>query len=385
MTNEDLIYRFLKSRSKVNKNADILTDCIKSNRGIDAVELDNDCLKNQQDILNSSNLSYYLLNINNHIVLLYPEEERDKYMSIRDMLMFHDNMKEYIGFSYAEADVIKDVLDMQNIEYKVSAEKNMEINFLISEKDSIIMDKAIDVLVKELETDIGNKYLTAKNLCWANSIGHASKAIDFTGVSYIGSEGGANGMRIDSDGVIVSTQKGKHDFISRKDPNFSIKVINSVLYDLNGKSHPVKRISGKLAEELTHSMMLNNVTNYSKDRALKKLGLNKFPDLNILSEMKDKDLPEDEKEAVYALIRMSICRQISIEEMKDIKITKADEKDYLHMHKLNINNSLQMLKDTTAISDSTQMTNNKQSEETQNIDCRLTAFDDVSKEEEYNR
>lgn len=334
MPHEDLIYRFLKARANINKNADILTTCIEADRSIDAVELDGDGLKNQQLILDSAELSYYMLNINNHIVLLYPSEERDKYMSIKNMLKFHENMAEYTGFSYAEADVIKDLLNHSKVPYQVCAGDDMQITFLIPETSSAIMEHSMNALEHELSTDIGRKYLMAKNICWANTIGNVSKALDFTGVSYIGSEGGTRGIRIDSDGAVVIKQNGKSDFISRLDPAFSIKVINAALYDLNGGITPIKRISGGLAEEITYGMTKENILKkpISKRDAIKKLGLKELPDIKTLAELKEKPLTEEKQLAVYALMRMVICRSMQIEEAKDLKTTKGEREEYLYMH-----------------------------------------------------
>ena len=63
MSNIDIMKRFLAARQKIDKNAEVLYQFLKYQRDIDAVVLDMDNIASIKTILESSELSYYLLNI----------------------------------------------------------------------------------------------------------------------------------------------------------------------------------------------------------------------------------------------------------------------------------------------------------------------------------
>ena len=81
MSNIDIMKRFLAARQNIDANAKALYQCLEYQRDdIDAVVLDMDNLSSIKTILESSELSYYLLDIENRIdgektnnlVLIYP-------------------------------------------------------------------------------------------------------------------------------------------------------------------------------------------------------------------------------------------------------------------------------------------------------------------------
>lgn len=339
MSKEYLVYRFLKARSDIDKNADILSSLIESDRGIDAVELELDKLNSQKQVLSYSDLSYCLMNINNHLILLYPYEERDKYMGIKDELQFGGKMQEYRGVSYAEASALKDFLDAAEVNYKARSDTDGMIQFLVSSDDEKIMDEAIKKLMKEIDTDVGRKYLMGKNACYANSITQISKALDYNEDVYIGTEGGTNGIHINSDGAVIMRTNEKSEFISKMDKNFEFIIQDIVINEFRGDETPVKAFFGDFAKDISFGMSQTDIKKnaMTRNEAMQQLGLEKFPTMEWLAKKKDKnELTGKNKEALYALIRMNLCRTTELAGYDEYKMSKNEKAEYKNMHNRNI-------------------------------------------------
>lgn len=339
MSKENVVCRFLKSRAEIDKNAGALAMLIEADRGIDAVELDMNKMDSQKQILAVSDLSYCLLNINNHLILLYPGDEREKYMNIKDELQFNGQIMKYSGVTYAEADSIKDFLMQAGVKYKIHSDSDRHIHFLISKEDSKVMDRAVNAVRKEIESEPGKKYLMGKNLCWANAITQVSKALSGSEPSYIGTEGGTNGISINEDGAVVMRTQGNGEFISKLDPNFKQKVQDIVINEFKGGTTPIKAIYGDYAKEITYGMSQYDIRKkaMTKNEAMNELNLNSFPSIESLSKMTEQDLEGKKKEALYALIRMSLCRSIKLEGFDELKMSKSEKIAYENMHQSNLN------------------------------------------------
>ena len=71
MSTKDILQRYLTARADVDENAGVLAACIKNdNKPIDAVEIESKDLNLANRLLEYSDLTYSLLNINNHFILL---------------------------------------------------------------------------------------------------------------------------------------------------------------------------------------------------------------------------------------------------------------------------------------------------------------------------
>ena len=152
MSNIDIMKRFLAARQNIDENAKALYQRLEYQRDdIDAVVLDIDNLGSIKTILESSELSYYLLNIEsrvdgektNNLVLIYPNEEREIFFGLQDELSFGGRIVKYEGFSYSESVAMKDFLKAADIKYLASSDSNGKIKFMVSEKDEDVIAEAL--------------------------------------------------------------------------------------------------------------------------------------------------------------------------------------------------------------------------------------------------
>ena len=299
MSNIDIMKRFLAARQNIDENAKALYQCLEYQRDdIDAVVLDIDNLGSIKTILESSELSYYLLNIEsrvdgektNNLVLIYPNEEREIFFGLQD------------------EDVIAEAL--RNVQNEIPGNED---------------------------------YFISKNICWGHAIEQASNVINYDGgPAFIGREGGTGGIKLDEYGAVVMTTKGSR-FISRNSKDFDRKVVNAILNDIDGASAPVKVFYGDIvndiAGDMTRRAAKENVKIMTKKQALSELELESLPDFLELGKMlEDIDgYSEQKKEALYSLARMVICREQTLEDIKEYKVSKADKQKYIEIHEENVN------------------------------------------------
>ena len=196
MSNIDIMKRFLAARQNIDKNAQRLYQCLEYQRcDIDAVVLDIDNIGSIKAILESSELSYYLLNIEsrvdgkktNNLVLIYPNEQREIFFELQDELSFGGRIFGYKGFSYSESVAMKDFLKAADVKYLASSDSDGKIKFIVSEKDK----EAITEALRNVQDEIpGNEdYFISKNICWEHAIEQASNVINYDGgPAFIGRE-----------------------------------------------------------------------------------------------------------------------------------------------------------------------------------------------------
>lgn len=342
--------RFLAARQNIDANAKALYQCLEYQRDdIDAVVLDMDNLSSIKTILESSELSYYLLDIENRIdgektnnlVLIYPNEQREIFFGLQDELSFGGRIVEYKDFSYSESMAMKDFLKAADVKYIASADNDGKIKFMASEKDEEIIAAALRNVQDEIP---GNEdYFISKNICWGHAIEQASNVINYDGgPAFIGREGGTGGIKLDEYGAVVMTTKGSR-FISRNSKDFDRKVVNAILNDIDGASVPVKVFYGDIvndiAGDMTRRAAKENVKIMTKKQALSELELESLPDfLEIGKMLEDVDgYSEQKKEALYSLTRMVICREQTLEDIKEYKVSKADKQKYMEMHEEKVN------------------------------------------------
>lgn len=352
MSNIDIISRYLKAREDINENADIIAVLIEAGRDIDAVELDTDKIDIAKQILAYTDITYCLLNINNHLVLVYPNEQRKLYMDIQMQLIFGGPLVEFAGFSYSEAAAVKDFLKAAGTQYRIKANNIGDIQFCLAAVDESIMDEAIETLKNEIEHDVGKKYLSFKNISWTHAINQASKAINYDGPVFIGREGGTGGVRLDKYGAIVMIPNAPGRFIPRGDPDFECKVINVIINDLNGQNSPVKAIYGEFVDEITYGMSKKQDIQkkaLTKKEALKILGLTNIPDVDELEKMFNNDYDATQKEAFYAVIRMSLCRSMKLKDAHQYKMNKSEKLEYEQLHHTNITKFERMKKEKVPV------------------------------------
>lgn len=350
MSNIDIMKRFLAARQNIDANAKALYQCLEYQRDdIDAVVLDMDNLSSIKTILESSELSYYLLDIENRIdgektnnlVLIYPNEQREIFFGLQDELSFGGRIVEYKDFSYSESMAMKDFLKAADVKYIASADNDGKIKFMASEKDEEIIAAALRNVQDEIP--VNEDYFISKNICWGHAIEQASNVINYDGgPAFIGREGGTGGIKLDEYGAVVMTTKGSR-FISRNSKDFDRKVVNAILNDIDGASAPVKVFYGDIvndiAGDMTRRAAKENVKIMTKKQALSELELESLPDfLEIGKMLEDVDgYSEQKKEALYSLTRMVICREQTLEDIKEYKVSKADKQKYMEMHEEKVN------------------------------------------------
>lgn len=324
---EQHICRFLRSRAETDENAKILATLMENGRGIDAVVLDSRKLEAQENILDFSKLSYYLVKVGEQPLLLYPYEEREKYLGIKDRLRFGDGER-YAGFSFSEMEAIKDYLDASGTDCQFSMGDGIRMEILVSKKDRAHMDKAIRRLQTEIASPEGLHYLTTKNQCWANTVSQVSKALG-ADMAYIGSDGGQDGIWIDQKGASVITTQGS-EFIPRHTNKFDETVINQALTALHGSDTPIKAFFGKDMEWMSYGMGTSQNKALKRSEALSVLGVQESPGLGELKVAMETADNEREKIAAKTLAVMEVCRAMHVEGIE--KLSRSEKEAYRKMH-----------------------------------------------------
>lgn len=327
----DIMHRYLKSRDIIDENAGILASLIEAGRGIDAVELDADNLEDAKGILGYSDLSYCLVNVDGHLLLLYPTEQRDMYMDIQPQLELGRRYSEIQGFTYSEATAARDFFRAAEVPYRTTIDEDGSITFAVSEKNQRFAQNVADAVMREVEED--REYFISRNICWQHAVNQASRAITSDGVSYIGSEGGSSGIRIDGEGALISPARKEARFIPRADRDFNRKVLSAILNDLDGYRKPVKVFYGDFAKLMTEDMSVRSSA-MSKNEALDILGLDGIPDIEGCADLYDEldTYSKEEEKAFYTLLRMSMCRSQKLDEIREHKIGKREEEKYQSLH-----------------------------------------------------
>lgn len=324
---EDHIYRFLRSRAETDANAKLLATLMENGRGIDAVVLDNRKLKSQEQVLDFSRLSYYLVKVGEQPLLLYPYEEREKYLDIKDRLRFGDGVR-YAGFSFSEMEAIRDYLAASGADYQVSMGDGVRMEILVSKKDSVYMDSAIRRLQMEASRPEGLHYLTTKNQCWANTVSQVSKAIG-TDMAYLGSDGGQDGIWIDKHGASVVTTQGS-EFIPRGAEGFGETVVRNALTMLHGSDTPIKAFFGKDMEWMSYGMGKGAGKALKRSEALSILGIKTSPGIETLTQVMETAKTKNEKLAAKTLAVMEVCRTMHVDGIE--KLSRKDKQTYQKMH-----------------------------------------------------
>ena len=335
-----IMHRYLKSREITDENAGLLASLIEAGRGIDAVELDPGELKNAKTVLGFSELSYCLVKVDNHLLLLYPTEQREMYFDVRPQLELGAGYAEFPGFSYSEAVAARDLLQAAGVNYHTSVDGTGRVTYAVRREDTKIMRNVVDTVLSELDTPEGRDHFISQNLCWQHAVNQASTALSYGGVSYIGSEGGSSGIRIDEHGAVISIAGKKGRFIPRGDRDFNKKVLSAVMDGLKGDKTPVKAFYGEFADIMTADMTPRSakLKPMSKNEALDILGMDGIPDIEGCAKLyEDLDsMDRDEETAFYTLLRMSMCRQQKAEEISENRIARRDEEVYQKTHTENV-------------------------------------------------
>ena len=339
MSSLNLICRYLRAREDINATYGILADMIEADPNqIDAVEIEKKDLPTAQFLLkNSTELDFCFLNIDNHFILFYPNEQREQYMNLQPFLVYGKELIIYGGLTYSEALEVKEFMDVAGIHYKSETTEDGKIKFIVSKEDAAIAKEMIEALDEEEHTEEGKKYFQSKNICWAHALRQASIAINGNekGTTFIGTEGGTGGLAVREDGAVLITQ-GKQKYIARSDIQFANQMIHAILYDLNGVNAPVKAFHGDVAELLTRGMSKEDMYKpvFTLKQALEALQLSEIPAISELDKMINHldEYSEQEKYAFYAIARMAMCRKQTLEAFQEYKLTKKDKNSFLSMH-----------------------------------------------------
>ncbi len=311
---------------------------VESGRGeLDAVRFDMKDSDFLQDILPYSGLIYYLANVNNNLILIYPNEQRQKYVEIQPLIDFKDDIAEFAGFSYAEALAAKDFLQAADVQYTVNTNNDGQVKFSIPKCKEPVMESVIKAILSEEQTSEGRQYFESKNLYWLRTIDQAKKIITSNRPHFIGSEGGSKWMYVNRNAACIFDGTNLAH-IARDDYDFKRTVMTSMLYELGGERAAIKVFSDDLAEMMFGNGIVSDIT---KNEALDVLGLSAIPDISrnadVVSEWLDKkDKNKKETESFYTIFRMSACRSISNDDVKSYKMTKKCKEFYKQMHEKNI-------------------------------------------------
>lgn len=333
----DNMYRYLKSREPVNATAGALADFIKKNRGIDAVVFNIDDAERIKDILDYAELSYCMAKIEDKLLLMYSSEDRHKYMSVYDHIAMGKTLITYRGLTHSEAEALKDLLDASGIKYHIELDNDWKLKVSTSKDNAPVIEQAVNTIKEEGQTLYGKEYFISNNVCWIHALHEVSKAINYEGVTFIGSEAGTYGVRVDNDGAIIISKNKENEYISRDDIHFQKKLVQAVLKDLNGERLPVKVLSGDFAKVATSDIADNPYKKpVSLNEALRILKLKSVPDFNEIGMMINnlKNYNKIEREALYSIIRMKTCRELKVQGLK--KISKENRMKYMEIHQDNI-------------------------------------------------
>lgn len=348
MATTDILYRYFKARQEVNENghAETLAQCIHYNRGVDAVVLDMKDKGLAQKILKETDINdafdSWLLDIAGNLVLIYPREQREKYMEIQPHLVLGEKLVQYGGFSHSEAKGMIDFLKEAGVDYKQSIGEDGRISFLLAENKEYIFKNAMDTIKQEETTEVGKKHFVSQNLYWRYAINQASKALNHDGVVFLGSEAGTRGIRVDKNGAISMNPLKKGRFIPKNDPDYERKVLSEILNTMNGKEFPVKVFYGELADvmskDMTRKSLRESPLMLKKREALDILNLSDIPSVDEIGKMVNnlEDYGDRERKAIYSLMRMRVCRDYKIEDIQAYKMSKKDKQDYKQMHEQHI-------------------------------------------------
>ena len=137
------------------------------------------------------------------------------------------------------------------------------------------------------------------------------------------------------------TPKGPGRFIPRADSKFDIRVIDAMLYDLNGGKTPVKSFSGNFADILTTGMHKENSQNtaLTLKQALEIMSYDRLPGIDELDTIINNidNYDNEQKNAIFALARMTMCREQALEGFDEYKLTKKDKSDFSILHQKYMN------------------------------------------------
>lgn len=332
-----LMYRYLKARERINENAGLLADLIKNEEGVDAVLLHTDQTAMAKPLLDQTRLSYCLASVNGKPILMYPTEERQKYLAVMPLLQYNGPVAEYGGFSYSETKTMIELLNSRGIQYHTMYAMDGRTTFLFPQAREKEVKQAVRALKDELETEVGKKNYIRQNICWNYAVSQISTALAYNGVSFFGSEGGAMGIRIDETGAILFAQNKPGRYIRRADANFQTTVIQMVLSDLHGAVAPIKVFYGDFADELTKNLQKgkNSEKSMSKREALQLLGLPDIPKTTAeWDELVDhaEEYEGKQEEAYYTVLRMAACRQQTLKGLENCKLTKEEKQEFQKIH-----------------------------------------------------
>ena len=335
VSTKEIINRYLIAREEVNENASALAGLLKAGRGIDAIEIEKDKLNMAKMLFQYSKIAYCMAEINGHLIIMYPEEQREKYMDIMPRLAFGGPMVEYAGFSYSEAKTVFEGLNQAEIQYQTSFDENGKTRFLIAEKDEHAIQDIIQLIKEEESTELGKKYYISSNICWLHALNQISHVMNYNGVSFIGSEGGSSGIRIDEQGATVMSPQHECVYLRKTDTRFEQKLIDTVMNELNGKELPVKAFYGNAAEIVSKDIKREFLPKclMSKKEAMEILNIKNITDINNIN---IQDITAKQQEAMDVLIRMTMCRKQQMEEFHEFKLSKEEKHQYLKMHMNNM-------------------------------------------------
>lgn len=341
MRGEKLLYRYLKSREDVNENAGVLADMLLNECKIDAVVLDAGTVPFTKPILQSTELTYCMMNMNGCPILIYPSEERQKYMEVQPLLEFGGEAVAYPGFTYSEFKAAEEIMGLAGVKYRASFDEEGRTTFLLSKKQEPAMQHAIQAIQSEEQTEIGQKYYCSKNILWGHAVHQTALAFHYGGVSLLASEAGTAAVRLDEFGAAFLTPKGPKTIIRKEDSKYKQKVIRLVLDGLNGVNAPVKAFHGDLAVLLSADMELGKTDKderaMTKKEALQVMQMQELPmseeEWNKFIDLADNANYEGEKEkAYYAILRMVSCRMQKVDGLDRYKMDKDEKQAYRSMH-----------------------------------------------------
>lgn len=336
----EYLKRSLKAWQKTDENAKMFLLLMEYGKNIDAVAIPQDKLGYAKELIPYADMDYMLLKINKQAVLVFPDEERERYEMIREEMLHASPVMVYGPFTYSEALAMKDFMAASDITYKVKTVENGDLFFRVSGNDSEKTNLAMQKVGEEGQTEVGKKQFVSSNICWMHAMKTASDALEQKDTAVICSAGGAGVLKIDQDGAILHTQKGRGRFISRMDMQFDMKVLDAILDDLDGGKAPVKPFYGEYAKELTRDITMASIKKKAPGmkEAVRQLGMETIPSMmDIMISMNPDDYQKTEMEtAFYTVLRGAACRETVLDDLREYRMSQQNWKTYNEMHKKNL-------------------------------------------------
>lgn len=309
-----------------DRKAGVIADMIAAGRQVDAVFIPPEY---ETAIKSSPGVSpAYFLRISGTLTMLYPGEEREKYLQRREAVLYG---KQYVyhPLSYGKAASAADILKKKKIPYEIrnDAYGSGPMTFSLSVGERFAKEAEMAVKLADKEDEL-SKYLKWQNLCAASLSETIDKAIHSEKDVFLLSESGERAIHIAPKEAAIICPPQPVQTIKRDSESFKKDLTMAAVRVLMADKSIVKTLSGKETEIFTDGE--NKLT---AAEAMKALGLTAFPSGARLLELRKQDTEGKYKKEISVLMRMRAARNIQLDdEIKEKRPGKEERAAYQKLH-----------------------------------------------------